>query len=286
MLEKGFNMEKSAERLEIIKRMEDSELKGIFDQDVENDPPELELFPDQVDYLHKKLKTKILTYLTLKAGGKFLNSQIQSGNLIIKDIVGVENLPSKKQGAIVTCNHFNPLDNFLVLKGLIPSLKKGRFWKVIREGNYTNPPKGFEMFMRYGDTLPISRNRKTMHNLMIAIDKYLKRGDKVLVYPEKALWWNYRKPRPFKTGAFKFAVTSGVPIIPMFITMEDTDKIGVDGFPIQAHTVHIGECLWPDDNLSPKENINMLCEKNHQFCVDTYEKFYNTKLKFNTKEGK
>ncbi len=279
-------MEKSPERLEILSRMEKLESQGIFDQDVENDPPELELFPDQVDYLHKKLKTKIMTYLTLKAGAKFLQSQIDGGNFVIKEIIGTENLPDKKQGAIVTCNHFNPLDNFVVLKALMPSLKKGRFWKVIREGNYTNPPKGFEMFMKYGDTLPISRNRKTMHNLMVAIDTLLKRGDKVLVYPEKALWWNYRKPRPFKIGAFKFAVNAGVPIIPMFITMEDTDKIGGDGFPIQAYTIHIGECLKADENLSAKENINNLCEKNYQFCVDTYEKFYSTKLKFNIKKEK
>ena len=279
-------MEKSPERLEILSRIEKLEIQGIFDQDVENDPPELELFPDQVDYLHKKLKTKIMTYLTLKAGAKFLQSQIDCGNFVIKEIIGTENLPDKKQGAIVTCNHFNPLDNFVVLKGLMPSLKKGRFWKVIREGNYTNPPKGFEMFMKYGDTLPISRNRKTMHNLMQAIDTLLKRGDKVLVYPEKAMWWNYRKPRPFKIGAFKFAVSAGVPVIPMFITMEDTDKIGGDGFPIQAYTVHIGKCLKTDENLTPKENINMLMEKNYQFCVETYEKFYNTKLKFNVKEGK
>lgn len=279
-------MEKSPERLEVLSRIEKLESQGIFDQDVENDPPELELFPDQVDYLHKKLKTKIMTYLTLKAGAKFLQSQIDCGNFVIKEIIGSENLPDKKQGAIVTCNHFNPFDNFVVLKALKPSLKKGRFWKVIREGNYTNPPKGFEMFMKYGDTLPISRNRKTMHNLMVAIDTLLKRGDKVLVYPEKALWWNYRKPRPFKIGAFKFAVNAGVPIIPLFITMEDTDKIGQDGFPIQAYTIHIGKCLKADENLSSKENINNLCQKNHQFCVDTYEKFYNTKLKFNIKKEK
>lgn len=279
-------MKKSSERLEVLKRMTEAEANGAFDLDIENDPPELELFPEQVDYLHKKLRTKILTYLTLKAGAKFLKAQIENGNFVIKDIIGTENLPSKKQGAIVTCNHFNPLDNFVILKGLMPCLKKGRFWKVIREGNYTNPPKGFEMFMKYGDTLPLSRNRVTMHNLMSAIDVLLKRGDKVLVYPEKALWWNYKKPRPFKTGAFKFAVSAGVPVIPMFITMEDTEKIGDDGFPIQAHTVHIGKPLYADENLSPKENIKLLSDKNYQFCVDTYEKFYNKKLKYNTKEEK
>ena len=79
-------MEKSEERLEILSRMEKLESQGIFDQDVENDPPELELFPDQVDYLHKKLKTKIMTHLTLKAGAKFLQSQIDAGNFVIKEI--------------------------------------------------------------------------------------------------------------------------------------------------------------------------------------------------------
>lgn len=279
-------MEKSKERLEILSKIEDLESKGIFDQDVENDPPSYELFPNQIDYLHKKLKTKILTHLTLKAGGKFFQGQVDCGNLVIKDIVGIENLPSKKQGAIVTCNHFHPFDNYVILKGLEPTLKKGRYWKVIREGNYTNPPKGFEMFMKYGDTLPLSRNRETMRKFLNAVDVLLKRGDKVLVYPEQALWWNYRKPRPFKPGAFKFAVTSNVPVVPMFITMEDTDKIGDDGFPIQAYTVHICPAIYPDENLSSKENVNMICEKNYKLWVDIYEKFYNTKLKYNTKEEK
>lgn len=279
-------MEKSKERLEALEKIEELESQGIFDQDVENDPPELELFPNQIDYLHKKLKTKILTHLTLKAGGKFLDNIINNGVLVIKDIKGIENLPDKKQGAVVTCNHFHPFDNFLVLKGLMPTLKKGRYWKVIREGNYTNPPKGFEMFMKYGDTLPLSRNRETMHNFIHAVDTLLKRGDKVLIYPEQAMWWNYRKPRPFKTGAFKFAVTNNVPVIPMFVTMEDTDKIGDDGFPIQAYTINIGECIYPDKILSQKANINMISEKNYQFCVDKYEEFYNTKLVYNTKEVK
>lgn len=279
-------MEKSKERLEILSKMEELEKQGIFDQDVENDPPSLELFPNDIDYLHKKLKTKILTRLTLKAGGKFFQGQIDCGNLVIKDIVGVENLPDKKQGAIVTCNHFHPFDNYLILKGLEPSLKKGRYWKVIREGNYTNPPKGFEMFMKYGDTLPLSRNRETMRKFLNAVEVLLKRGDKVLVYPEQALWWNYRKPRPFKPGAFKFAVNNNVPVIPMFVTMEDTDKVGDDGFPIQAYTVHICPTIYPDKNLSNKENEKLISEKNYKLWVDIYEKFYNTKLKFNTKEEK
>lgn len=276
--------EKSPERLAIVAKMEEYEKQGKFDQDIEDDPEEFELFPNQVDYLHKKLKTKILTNLTLKAGGRFFEGQMKLGNLVIKEIRGEENLPDKKQGAIVACNHFHPFDNYIILKGLMPTLKRGRYWKVIKEGNYTNPPKGFEMFMKYGDTLPLSRNRKTMHKFIQAVETLLKKGDKVLVYPEQAMWWNYRKPRPLKSGAFKFAVTNNVPIIPMFITMEDTDKIGDDGFPIQAYTVNIGECIYPDSEKSQKENINTLMDKYNDFRTQTYEKFYNTKLVFSTKE--
>ena len=59
----------------------------------------------------------------------------------------------------------------------------------------------------------------------------LERGEKVLVYAEQGMWWNYRKPRPLTAGAFKFAAESKVPVLPIFITMSDSDKIGGDGFP-------------------------------------------------------
>ena len=42
------------------------------------------------------------------------------------------------------------------------------------------------------------------------------------------MWWNYRKPRPVTPGAYRFAVNNNVPVLPMFITLKDTDKIGAD----------------------------------------------------------
>ena len=38
-------MEKSSERLEVLERIKQAESNAEFDKDVENDPPELELFP-------------------------------------------------------------------------------------------------------------------------------------------------------------------------------------------------------------------------------------------------
>lgn len=274
-------MEKSPERLKILEKIENFERQGIFDQDVEDDPETIELLPNQIDYLDKKLINKIKTRLTLRAGGKFFENQIKCGNLVIKEIVGTENLINlKNSGAIVTCNHFHPFDNYIILKALMPCLKKGRYYKVIREGNYTNPPKGFEMFMRHGDTLPLSQNRQTMRKFLDAVKVLLGKGNKVLVYPEQSLWWNYRKPKPLKNGAFNFAVTNNVPILPLFITMEDTDKLDADGFPIQAHTVHILPAIYPKENLSRAENIKYLKDENYKQWVKVYEEFYKIPLEY------
>ena len=58
---------------------------------------------------------------------------------------------------------------------------------------------------------------------MKAADTILKRGDFILIYPEQSLWWNYEKPKPLKNGAYKIASRSNVPVIPIFITMKDSD---------------------------------------------------------------
>ena len=63
-----------------------------------------------------------------------------------------------------------------------------------------------------------------------AVNTILNEKDFILIYPEKSLWWNYRKPKPLKNGAFNLAVKNNVPVLPIFITMTDTDIIEEDGF--------------------------------------------------------
>jgi len=94
------------------------------------------------------------------------------------------------------------------------------------------------------------------------------------------MWWNYRKPKPLQKGAFSFAAKNNVPVLPCFITMRDTDQIGDDGFPIQAYTLHVAKPIYPDNNLSVNENINMLRDKNYQIWKDIYEDFYKIPLKY------
>jgi len=192
-------MEKSKERLEVLNRINEFEKEKKFDIDVENDLPAKPLEANEVDYLNKKLASKINTKIANYIARKFIDKLIKNEDMIIKEVLGLDNLSNLDTGFIITCNHFNPYDNFAlheVLKTYLKKTKK-RFYKVIKEGNYSF--KGlYGYFFRHCNTLPLSSNYNTMKNFNHAIDTILKRGDIVLIYPEQAMWWNYRKPRPLK----------------------------------------------------------------------------------------
>ena len=284
LLSKESEMEKSEDRLKILKKIEEFEKNGDFDIDVEEDPPTIPLAPEDVDYLRKKSSSKIKSKIANHMGKKFLDDLLKENKLIIKEIKGLENLKNVDTGAIITCNHFNPFDSFAIEKAFMESgqNKVRKMYKVIREGNYTNFPGLYGFFFRNCDTLPLSSNTQTMIEFMKAVDTILQRKDFILIYPEQSMWWNYKKPKPLKNGAFRFAARNNVPVIPIFITMQDSEIIGEDGFFVQEYIINIGEPIYPDGNLSEKENSNIMKEKNAEVWKKTYEEFYKVPLEYTT----
>lgn len=273
-------MEKSKERLEILAKIDELEKNKFWDISPENDPETKELKPNKVDYLNKKLSSKIATLIANRMGTNYFEKMLKSKQMIIDKIVGIENYLAVDGGAIITCNHFHPCDNYAVYRAIRPYLNGRRLYKVIREGNYTNYPNPIGFFFRHCNTLPLSSNMETMKNFMYAMKTLLGRGEKILIYPEQALWWNYRKPRPCKDGAYKFAVNNGVPIIPMFITMTDSDILDPNGFFVQKYTINIMPAIYPNNDLDKKTNIANMKEQNYNACVKTYEDFYKVKLEY------
>lgn len=275
-------IEKSKDRLEILEKIKKLEESGIFDVDVENDPPTIPLNPEDVDYLRKSRTSKIKSRMANTMAKKFVNDLLRDNKLIIKEVRGLENLQNIQTGAIITCNHFNPYDSFTIEKvfRMAGQDKYRKLFKVIREGNYTNFPGLYGFFFRNCDTLPLSSNKRTMIEFVKAVDTILKRGDFILIYPEQSMWWNYRKPKPLKNGAFHFAARSNVPVIPIFITMEDSEIIGEDGFPIQEYTVNIGKPIYPDEKLNERANTEIMRDKNFDIWRNIYEDFYKTPLEY------
>ena len=279
-------VEKAQDRLDVLKKIEILEREGKFDIDAENDPPTIVLTPENIDYLRTTMTSKIKRIFANKVGERFLDDLLKNNKLIIKQINGIENLSKIQTGAIVTCNHFNPFDCFTIEKvfRLSGQAKTKKLHKVIREGNYTNFPGFYGFLFRNCDTLPLSSNKRTMVEFMKAVDTLLQKGDFILIYPEQSMWWNYRKPKPLKHGAFKIATRNNVPVIPIFITMNDSNIIGEDGFPIQEYTVNIAEPIYQDENLSQRENTEEMLNKNFEIWKNIYEYFYGIPLEYTTKK--
>ena len=276
-------MEISENRKKVLSRIEELERAGIFDKDVEDDPETKPLDPDKVDYTQKKLSTRIGSWIANRVGRHHFEKMIKRGDVVLKEIRGAENLAAIKDvGAMITCNHFNPFDNYAVYKSLIPALDGKMLYKIIREGNYTSFGGFYGYLFRHCNTLPLSSTLKGIKALNNAMTELFARGEKILIYPEQAMWYNYRKPRPLKAGAFRLAVKNNAPVLPIFITLEDTDKTDSDGMPIQAYTVHILPVIYPNPSLSIRNDSERICRENYRLWVEAYESFYQTKLEYTT----
>ncbi len=301
--QKQLAKKRSQYRVELVKKIERYEMEGRFDEDVEDDPPSRTIMPDEIDYLRKSIGAKIKTKIAHAKAKVFLKTILDKKIMIIKDIKGAENWQNLNCGAVVTCNHFNAFDSFAIQEAYHASKKwpKKKFYRVIREGNYTSFPGFFGELMRHFYTLPLSSNLKTMVKFTDATNTLLQKGNFVLFYPEQAMWWNYRKPRPLKPGAYKFAVKNNVPILPCFITMKDSDILGEDlrkeikdfdvpesfvpdGYYVQEYTIHIGEPIYPKSELSYKENMRYMAKENYRVWKEIYEKEYDMPLIYYTKK--
>ena len=278
---KIINRRHSADRIAILQKIKEYERAGRFDEDVENDPPAPVLMPDDINYLNRGIREKAKTKVAFRLAHRLVDGLIKDRKLIIKEIRGIENFRNLNSGALITCNHFNAFDSFAIqLAYEAADQPKRTFYRVIREGNYTNFPGFYGFLMRHCNTLPLSSNLETMKKFFDATITLLKKGNFVLVYPEQSMWWNYRKPKPLKRGAFVFACKADVPVLPCFITMKDSEQLDDTGFPIQEYTIHIPEPIYPDHSLSYRDRIEDLMQRNSDIWREIYEREYQTKLQY------
>ena len=275
----------SPQRLEVLNRIEEYEKKGLFDKETEDDPNAPELKPEDADYLCKKLSSRIKKRIANFIGDRYFLNLIKKDVLVIDAVHGEEYLDALQKGAIVTCNHFSPFDNYIVFHCIRKYLPRKYLYKIIREGNYTNFPGLYGFLFRHCNTLPLSSNRRTMINFMSAVNELLKRGETILIYPEQAMWWNYRKPRPFKVGGFKMAYRAGVPVVPTFISLQhDETRTDADGYPVQRHTLHIMPPIYPDTTLGEKKGAEKMMEDAYAMYKAKYEEVYGEPLTYTTEE--
>lgn len=272
---------RAPDRVAVLRKIAQLESDEIYDVDVEEDPPTKPI-RGNVDYCKKRVMSRIKARFAFAVAKSYLKKLLKRKKFILKGIEGVENLSSLKSGAIITCNHFNAFDSFAIHMAYDAAAQKQRkFFRVIREGNYTSYPGLYGFFMRNCNTLPLSQSYSELKKFSTSVDKLLAEGHFILVYPEKSMWWNYRKPRPLKSGAFRFAVRNAAPVVPCFITLRDSDIVGSDGFPVQEYTVHIEKPIYPETDKPAAEQIQTLLEQNQKVWKDVYERTYGFPLALN-----
>jgi 1-acyl-sn-glycerol-3-phosphate acyltransferase len=189
--------------------------------------------------------------------------------------VGLEKVRNISTGAIVTSNHFNQLENMTVFTAMRKAGHR-RTYAVSEETNFDmSGIIGF--FLRNFDTIPITKDHHYLATEFPAIiDQLLAKGRFILIYPEEQMWFNYRRPRPEKHGAFDFAAAANVPVIPCFVEMVDTGKPEPhnEQFNIVHYVMHVLDPIYPDPKLSVAENSKRMRALDHQQKVEAYESIY------------
>lgn len=195
------------------------------------------------------------------------------------DIIGSEKAENISGGAIITSNHFSPVENTVVRYYVNKKLKK-RLCIVSQVTNFAM--KGIiGFFMNFANTVPLSGNIKYMTGIfMNVLNEHIENNEVILIYPEQEMWFNYRKPRPPKRGAYYFAAKLNVPVISCFVEIIDTDKNDTDEFKKIRYRIHILDVLKPDPDISVRENSRRLCDADYNLKKSAYERIYGKELNY------
>ncbi len=263
---------------QVIANIEKNANTGKLNEKVEVDDPNItdETLHQCVNtYLENQNKLsywvkKLIARLILDVGDRVLNKDTQ--------FTGLENMQGL-EGVVVTSNHFNPIDNTAVRS----ALRKGGKKRLYMISQATNLAMGgwVGYLMRYCDIIPVGSSRAYMLGPFkkLLSDK-LRKGHPVLIYPEQEMWFNYRKPRPPKRGAYGFAAENHVPVLPLFVEIRDMDEAETDQFMKTRYVVHVLPPIYPDPEKSARQNSIEMMKKDYDLKTAAYEKAYGKKLDY------
>ena len=197
----------------------------------------------------------------------------------VGEMAGLENLSALKGPAFLTTNHFNPFDSGIHRK-LAQITGRGHLVAISPGTNFVMP--GLNGFvLRNIDVIPLVQEPSYMNGAFRTLMlKHLDAGRFILIYPEQEMWFNYRKPRPQKRGAFLFAAEYNVPVVPTFVEMQDLEREVAPGFRDVRTVLHILPPIFPDPSLSARENSFAMCKADYAAKAACYEQCYHRPLTY------
>jgi len=266
-------------REEVIENIKRNVLEGKLNAKVETGDPVLS-DTERREIIERYLKVRRTPLFLVKnwAAGRMADIATWSVNRKT-EITGLENIKGLKGGAFITANHFNPTEN-TAYRLLSQKMRMGNLYVISQD---TNLKMGgiFGFFMYYMNIIPISPDLSYMtKHFDSLIDEAFRRKQNILVYPEQEMWFNYRKPRPLKRGAYYYAARHGRPVIPCFTEIIEEEEMETDSFRKTRWVVHVMEPIYPDPSLSVRENSMRMQALDFEAKKAAYEKAYGKPLDY------
>lgn len=263
-----------------IENIRRAAIEGRFNDKTEPFDPEITpdaLKADILGYVSRldspvqKLKTAVARAV--------VRSWVRKWSEPVNEITGIRNLLTVQGPAFLTSNHFNPFDNG-VHRTLSRLTGRDRLVAISQGTNFVMPGlNGF--ILRNIDVIPLIQEPSYMNGAFRKLmQRNLDRNRFILIYPEQEMWFNYRKPRPGKRGAFLFAAEYGVPVVPTFVEMLDLPEVVAPGFHDVKLVLHVLPPIFPDPERSARENSFLMCQADYDAKVRCYEQCYGRPLTY------
>lgn len=255
-------------KIDLQKRQRELEREGKFDVDMNEVHRTFDAQPIDGNF----------EYLPRRASEKFRRLWLLSVVSVVGPVInffahgakvrGRKNLRALKgKGAVSVCNHVLTLDTLLLKNAVGP-------FRLFNTGSYYLMKKGWlGKIFKAGGFLPVGTTVPDMIKLQNAIQALLRQGKIINFYPEHALWPGYRRIRPFKAGAFHFAVKFGAPVLPVFIGFRMT-KLRKFFHCKPKAILHILPAVYPPEEGNLRERARVFSEQVNAILCEEATRFY------------
>ena len=181
-------------------------------------------------------------------------------------VCGRENIKKLPRGGITVCNHVHILDCVMVAC----HMNSRRICIPTLEANYRIPL--LRHLIRILGGIPIPDRTKPFKNMYTALERYIKKGHLVHIYPEAVLYPGYNGIRDFKRGAFLLAYDCNVPVIPYVIRFAPPTGLRALFCKKAVPVLHVLEPVYPDVKQKKKTESLRLMNLVHEKMEAVFER--------------
>lgn len=163
-----------------------------------------------------------------------------------------------KNGVISISNHVHMWDFIGEMLTVFPHRPNILAWSKNMRGEN-------KKMIRLAGGIPVPENdTRAFVRFVDAIDQYLQKGGWLHIMAEGTMWEYYMPIRPFKKGAFFFAVRNNKPILPMAYSFREVKGPLKLIWKHAFLTLNIGEPLFPNTELNKEAAVEDLMIRAHE----------------------